>query len=85
MVPIVFRKTPTVMPLDVVWTETKQVGLIDSLFRNFYIPPVIFGTVTTSPSSAQGLNSHPAVKTHDDGSETRTCIDGKQRLTSIQL
>ncbi|KAI0776980.1 hypothetical protein BD413DRAFT_444302, partial [Trametes elegans] len=53
---------------DVVWTETKQVGLIDSLFRNFYIPPVIF-----------------AVKTHDDGSETRTCIDGKQRLTSIQL
>ncbi|KAI0667568.1 hypothetical protein C8Q78DRAFT_1105555 [Trametes maxima] len=53
---------------DVVWTESKQVGLIDSLLRNFYIPPVIF-----------------AVKTHDDGSETRTCIDGKQRLTSIQL
>ncbi|KAI0641718.1 hypothetical protein C8Q79DRAFT_288783 [Trametes meyenii] len=53
---------------DVVWTESKQVGLIDSLLRNFYIPPVIF-----------------AVKRHDDGSETRTCIDGKQRLTSIQL
>ncbi|KAI0660141.1 hypothetical protein C8Q70DRAFT_914298, partial [Cubamyces menziesii] len=53
---------------DVVWTEAKQVGLIDSLFRNFYIPPVIF-----------------AVQRHDDGSETRTCIDGKQRLTSIQL
>lgn len=27
---------------DVVWPETKQVGLIDSLFRNFFIPPVIF-------------------------------------------
>ncbi|KAI0357156.1 hypothetical protein OH77DRAFT_1519592 [Trametes cingulata] len=53
---------------DVVWTETKQVGLIDSLLRNFYIPPVIF-----------------AVKRQDDGTETRTCIDGKQRLTSIQL
>ncbi|KAH9850421.1 hypothetical protein C2E23DRAFT_835051 [Lenzites betulinus] len=53
---------------DVVWTEAKQVGLIDSLLRNFYIPPVIF-----------------AVKRHEDNTETRTCIDGKQRLTSIQL
>ncbi|KAI0631722.1 hypothetical protein C8Q77DRAFT_1219104 [Trametes polyzona] len=53
---------------DVVWSETKQVGLIDSLLRNFYIPPIIF-----------------AVKRHDDGSENRICIDGKQRLTSIQL
>ncbi|KAI0367878.1 hypothetical protein BV20DRAFT_530564 [Pilatotrama ljubarskyi] len=46
---------------DVVWTETKQVGLIDSLLRNFYIPPVIF-----------------AVKRQDDGTETRTCIDGNE-------
>ncbi|KAF8970915.1 hypothetical protein BDZ97DRAFT_1789327 [Flammula alnicola] len=51
---------------DVVWSETKQIGIIDSVFRNFYIPPVIF-----------------AVNVHDDGSETKTCIDGKQRLTSI--
>jgi len=51
---------------DVVWPETKQIMIIDSIFRNFYIPPVIF-----------------AVKVHDDGSETKTCIDGKQRLTSI--
>lgn len=28
---------------DVVWPETKQVGVIDSILRNFYIPPVIFG------------------------------------------
>ncbi|KAF8808804.1 hypothetical protein BYT27DRAFT_7188278 [Phlegmacium glaucopus] len=51
---------------DVVWPETKQIGIIDSVFRNFYIPPVIF-----------------AVNTYEDGSETKTCIDGKQRLTSI--
>ena len=51
---------------DVVWPETKQIGIIDSIFRNFYIPPVIF-----------------SVNTYEDGSETKTCIDGKQRLTSI--
>ncbi|KAI8976347.1 hypothetical protein BD414DRAFT_539340 [Trametes punicea] len=27
---------------DVVWPDSKQVGLIDSIFRNFYVPPVIF-------------------------------------------
>ncbi|THH15904.1 hypothetical protein EW146_g4643 [Bondarzewia mesenterica] len=52
---------------DVVWPETKQIGLIDSIFRNYYIPPVIF-----------------SVNTSDDGTESRVCIDGKQRLTSIQ-
>ncbi|KAK0472976.1 hypothetical protein IW261DRAFT_1423952 [Armillaria novae-zelandiae] len=51
---------------DVVWTQQKQTGLIDSVLRNFYIPPIIF-----------------AVNTFDDGTETKTCIDGKQRLTSI--
>ena len=30
---------------DVVWPETKQIGVIDSIFRNFYIPPVIFGAL----------------------------------------
>ncbi|OBZ73327.1 hypothetical protein A0H81_07172 [Grifola frondosa] len=52
---------------DVVWSEPKQVGLIDSLLRNYYIPPLIF-----------------AVTSRDDGTESRVCIDGKQRLTSIQ-
>ncbi|KAF8514206.1 hypothetical protein BU17DRAFT_52702 [Hysterangium stoloniferum] len=52
---------------DVVWPETKQIGLIDSIFRNFYIPPVIF-----------------TVEKDQDGVETRVCVDGKQRLTSIQ-
>ncbi|KAJ7235709.1 hypothetical protein B0H12DRAFT_1141128 [Mycena haematopus] len=51
---------------EVVWPETKQIGIIDSILRNFYIPPIIF-----------------AVNSFDDGTETRTCIDGKQRLTSI--
>ncbi|KAH9917716.1 uncharacterized protein B0H18DRAFT_1033507 [Fomitopsis serialis] len=51
---------------DIVWPESKQSGLIDSILRNYYIPPVIF-----------------AVTAKEDGSETRTCIDGKQRLTSI--
>ncbi|XP_006456991.1 hypothetical protein AGABI2DRAFT_122864 [Agaricus bisporus var. bisporus H97] len=51
---------------DVVWPEAKQIGLVDSIFRNFYIPPVIF-----------------AVNAYGDGSESKICIDGKQRLTSI--
>ncbi|KAF9007348.1 hypothetical protein BDZ89DRAFT_997208 [Hymenopellis radicata] len=51
---------------DVVWSKDKQIRLIDSVLRNFYIPPVIF-----------------AVNTFTDGTETKTCIDGKQRLTSI--
>ncbi|EIW52994.1 uncharacterized protein TRAVEDRAFT_134468 [Trametes versicolor FP-101664 SS1] len=32
---------------DVVWPDTKQIGLIDSIFRNFYVPPVIFVVHTT--------------------------------------
>ncbi|KAH6894821.1 hypothetical protein BKA70DRAFT_1570624 [Coprinopsis sp. MPI-PUGE-AT-0042] len=52
---------------DVVWPDAKQISLIDSIFRNFYVPPVIFAT-----------------KQRDDGSETKICIDGKQRLTSIR-
>ncbi|KAI0074912.1 hypothetical protein K474DRAFT_1647415 [Panus rudis PR-1116 ss-1] len=52
---------------EVVWPETKMIGVIDSLFRNYYIPPIIF-----------------AVNQTEDGSQRRICIDGKQRLTSIQ-
>ncbi|KAF8897611.1 hypothetical protein BD779DRAFT_1432544 [Infundibulicybe gibba] len=52
---------------DVVWPVTKQIGLIDSIFRNFYIPPIVF-----------------AVSRDDEGEEIRICVDGKQRLTSIQ-
>ncbi|TFK54245.1 hypothetical protein OE88DRAFT_1654811 [Heliocybe sulcata] len=52
---------------EVVWPETKQIRLIDSLFRNFYIPPIVF-----------------AVRPDEDGEMVRVCVDGKQRLTSIQ-
>ena len=52
---------------DVVWPTNKQIGLIDSIFRNFYIPPVVF-----------------AVQKDEEGEEVRVCVDGKQRLTSIQ-
>ncbi|KAJ6566815.1 hypothetical protein B0H19DRAFT_1258000 [Mycena capillaripes] len=51
---------------DVVWPESKQIGIIESMLLNYPIPQVIF-----------------AVNMNDDGTETRTCIDGKQRLTSI--
>ncbi|KAG8691388.1 hypothetical protein FRC11_004501 [Ceratobasidium sp. 423] len=51
---------------DVVWSDSKQSKLIDSLLRNYYIPPVIF-----------------SVSTDKNGNQTRVCIDGKQRLTSI--
>ncbi|KAK7030487.1 hypothetical protein VNI00_014075 [Paramarasmius palmivorus] len=52
---------------EVVWDDDKQIAMIDSLFRNYYVPPVIF-----------------SVKSYDDGTETRMCIDGKQRLTSVR-
>lgn len=52
---------------EVVWPETKQIGLIDSIFRNFYVPPVVF-----------------AVQKDEDDEDVFICVDGKQRLTSIQ-
>ncbi|ESK90348.1 hypothetical protein Moror_13777 [Moniliophthora roreri MCA 2997] len=53
---------------DVVWNDSKQSALIDSLMNNFPIPQVIFS-----------VTEHPTT-----GELTRTCIDGKQRLTSIR-
>ena len=55
-------------PLAVVWSSTKQMAIIDSLFHNYYVPPVVFAIA----------------KDPIDGVETRLCVDGKQRLTSIQ-
>ncbi|EEB87838.1 hypothetical protein MPER_14649, partial [Moniliophthora perniciosa FA553] len=31
---------------DVVWTKEKQSQLIDSILRNYYIPPIIFAVTT---------------------------------------
>ncbi|GJE94133.1 hypothetical protein PsYK624_103010 [Phanerochaete sordida] len=53
---------------DVVWPESKQIGLIDSLMRNYYVPPIIFA-VKRNPMT---------------GEDVRVCIDGKQRLTSLR-
>ncbi|KAF8493941.1 hypothetical protein F5888DRAFT_699674 [Russula emetica] len=52
----------------VVWSTAKQMAIIDSLFHNYYVPPVVFA-----------ISKDPL-----DGYETRLCVDGKQRLTSIQ-
>jgi hypothetical protein len=42
--PVAFRVkfSNSLKSLDVVWPEAKQIGLIDSIFRNFYIPPIVF-------------------------------------------
>lgn len=52
---------------DVVWTAQKQSSLVESIFKNYYVPPIVF-----------------AVHLDEDGEEVRICVDGKQRLTSIQ-
>ncbi|EPS97578.1 hypothetical protein FOMPIDRAFT_99127 [Fomitopsis schrenkii] len=52
---------------DVVWSEPKQTKLLDSIYRNYYVPPIVFD-----------------VYKDDDGEEIMRCVDGKQRLTSIQ-
>jgi len=68
----------------VVWTEAKQIGIIDSILRNFYIPPIIFGKSHVLGFVISGAKAtYQAVKSDDEGFEMKTCIDGKQRLTSI--
>ncbi|EIW73182.1 hypothetical protein M231_07438 [Tremella mesenterica] len=52
---------------EVVWSELKMIGLIQSLFMNYYIPPIVFS-----------VNANV-----QEQSETRVCIDGKQRCSSI--
>ncbi|KDR72864.1 hypothetical protein GALMADRAFT_252174 [Galerina marginata CBS 339.88] len=50
----------------VVWNDTKQTFLLETLVWNFFMAPVVF-----------------SVHQRADGSESRVCIDGKQRLTSV--
>jgi hypothetical protein len=57
---------------DVVWSEPRMVHLIDSLFNNYYVPPLIFKVVS-------GLKPGTTERRR-----WRTCIDGKQRLTTIR-
>ena len=55
---------------DIVWSRSAMSHLIDSMLKGYYVPPVIF--------NLQAFE-------HDDGLRRikRTCVDGKQRLTSI--
>ncbi|KAI9817576.1 MAG: hypothetical protein M1827_001188 [Pycnora praestabilis] len=56
---------------DVVWADTRMSALIDSLMENYYIPPVIFNVQEVK--TAEGEKRWK-----------RTCIDGKQRLSSVR-
>jgi hypothetical protein len=47
---------------DVVWTDSNQSALVESLLLQLYVPPIIFAVKGTQ----------------------WTCVDGKQRLTSIR-
>ncbi|KAJ3767350.1 hypothetical protein FB446DRAFT_675419 [Lentinula raphanica] len=54
---------------DVVWKADKQMMLIDTIFTNHYMPPLIFSVIYDE----------------NDNESRKVCLDGKQRLTSIQL
>ena len=57
---------------EVVWSEGRMVHLVDSLFNNYYVPPLIFKVISgTKPGT-------------NERRRWRTCIDGKQRLTTIR-
>ncbi|KAG6816224.1 hypothetical protein H0H87_007595 [Tephrocybe sp. NHM501043] len=55
----------------VVWDKLKQGALIDSTMHNFLIFPLVFG-------------ENPE-KFGENGMKTKVCIDGKQRITALQL
>ncbi|KAF5333190.1 hypothetical protein D9611_002730 [Ephemerocybe angulata] len=57
---------------DVVWGEVKQSSLIDSLWKNYHIPPIVF------------VSKREFDPDDREWYETLVCVDGKQRLTSIQ-
>ena len=68
---LVFSRTLTNLlreSIDVVWADVKQMALIDSIYRNYHIPPILF-SVSPDPDLP--------------GNALRVCLDGKQRLTSI--
>ncbi|KIK51296.1 hypothetical protein GYMLUDRAFT_50667 [Collybiopsis luxurians FD-317 M1] len=54
---------------DVVWKTAQQIMLIDSIFTNHYMPPIIFDVIYDDNGTE--------IK--------KICLDGKQRLTSLRL
>ncbi|KAF1991665.1 hypothetical protein K402DRAFT_416941 [Aulographum hederae CBS 113979] len=55
----------------VIWSEAQMSGLIDSILDNFYVPPVIF-------------NKKKVITPSGGVRWKRTCVDGKQRLSSVK-
>lgn len=77
---------------DFVWQKPAVMLLIDSLFRNFFIPPVIFNRLVRDPNKLAPAEADDG-EWEDDGEEekvrlvskkTYMCCDGKQRLTAIR-
>ncbi len=54
---------------EVVWHEDKQSQLIESIFRNFTVPQVVFAVRR---------------EVGEDGDESRICVDGKQVCLVIE-
>jgi hypothetical protein len=50
------------VPSEVVWTQQKQMAVIDTIWTNLYVPPVLFNVT----------------KDEQMGDDIRVCIDGKQ-------
>jgi hypothetical protein len=57
---------------EVVWSEQRMTHLVNSLFNNYYVPPLIFKVITGVKEGTR------------ERRKWRTCIDGKQRLTTIR-
>lgn len=55
---------------DVVWTAKRQGGLVNSIFQDYCIPPIIFNNQTRTIDETRSR-------------EVKVCIDGKQRLSSV--
>ncbi|OBT40300.1 hypothetical protein VE00_09642 [Pseudogymnoascus sp. WSF 3629] len=60
---------------DVVWDETRSSGLIASVLQGYFIPPIIFNVLEEWETTDNG---------EDMMRHCRICVDGKQRLTSLQ-
>ncbi|KAI3607083.1 hypothetical protein WG66_008011 [Moniliophthora roreri] len=75
-----FLERATICP-DVVWDDEKQIAIIDSIFRNYYVPPVIF--------SVKAFDDGTEVRHCVDGKQRLTSIrrfmDGEIPREFIQL
>ncbi|KAF2639340.1 hypothetical protein P280DRAFT_508442 [Massarina eburnea CBS 473.64] len=56
---------------EVVWTDERMTGLIDSLMENYYVPPIILNRKTLPAENGQPKHVY-------------VCVDGKQRLSSVK-